>query len=129
MNTHADSTSQEAFDQLIKAPMDFFQRNREEGELDLVAWVRNELVAAGAKDRLSEAFDANRFVQDARMRNSHAQQYCLNRYFVMQFMSSREDTALLRYQLIYEIGTPEWMRIVKDSIIPNMINLDLPVPV
>ncbi len=113
--------------ELMTKPMDFYNSARKEDELDLVATVRQKMVDAGLSDKLPECQDGNRFIQDAKDRPAHAQQYNLNRYFCTQFMAAKEEAALERYALIYEIQPDEWLKIFDKTILPAVVNYDLPI--
>lgn len=117
----------EALTKLMQGPMDFYNSPKQEGELDLVALVRQRLVEMGLAERLNEGFDQNRFILEAHNKHAHAQQYLLNRYFATQFMAVADDTLLQRYALIYEVSTPNWVEIFEKSVLPAFVAYNLPV--
>lgn len=112
---------------LMKDPMDFYHGKRKDDEIDLVSVVRQRMVDAGLGDRLVDCFDHNRFIEEAKERPAHAQQYNLNRYFCTQFMAAEESAAIERYSLIYEISPDKWLTIFDKTILPAVVNYDLPV--
>lgn len=111
----------------FEAPMAFYNSQRDPQDIDLLREVRQMMTEAGLGDRLPEAFDKNRFIIEAQNRASHAQQYNLNRYLTLQFMACPQAGTTQRYSLIYEIAPNEWLRIFRDSILPAMVDYDLPV--
>lgn len=112
---------------LMQKPMDFYESKKPENELDLVAVVREKMIMAGLKDKVVECYDNNRFIIEAKDRPCHAQQYHLNRFFSTQFMAAKEQAAVERYSLIYEINSKEWLEIFDNLILPAVVNYDLPV--
>lgn len=112
---------------LMQKPMEFYQSERKEDEIDLVAVVREKMVEAGLGEKLPECYDSNRFIQEAKDRPAHAQQYNLNRFFCTQFMAAKEEASIERYALIYEIKPNEWLEIFDKTILPAVVNYNLPV--
>lgn len=119
----------EKLNDLMRGPMEQYQAARREDELDLVAIVRERMVQAGLLDKLPYAFDNNRFIQEAIGKPSHAQQYNLNRYFSTQLMATHDDTLVQRYALIYEIRPDEWLNVFDNTILPAIVNFNLPVEI
>ena len=119
----------EKLNDLMRGPMEQYQATRREDELDLVAIVRERMVQAGLLDKLPYAFDNNRFIQEAIGKPSHAQQYNLNRYFSTQLMAAQDDTLVQRYALIYEIRPDEWLNVFDNTILPAIVNFNLPVEI
>lgn len=113
--------------ELMQKPMDFYNSARKEDELDLISIVREKMVEVGLADKLPECFDNNRFIQDAKDRPAHAQQYNLNRFFCTQFMAAEADASIERYALIYEIKPDQWLEIFDKTILPAVVNYNLPV--
>ena len=111
----------------LKKTVDIYSQPRAEGEIDLVKVIRDKLQENGVtSERLEQAYDHSRFIEDAVPRQSHAQQFHLNRYFNDQLMMADADTRLERYQLIYEVTPSEWLKIMEKSVIPRFVELDLP---
>ena len=111
----------------LKKTVDIYSQPRAEGEVDLVKVIRDKLQENGVTtERLEKAYDHSRFIEDAIPRQSHAQQFHLNRYFNDQLMMADADTRLERYQLIYEVTPFEWLKIMEKSVIPRFVELDLP---
>ena len=130
--TPSEEQAQQDAEKIVKLmtePMKFYQSERQENEIDLISTVRQKLVDAGLSDRLPECFDDNRFIQEAKNRPAHAQQYNLNRYFCTQFMAAEEEASLERYALIYEIKPTEWLEIFDKTILPAVVNYNLPIKV
>lgn len=112
---------------LMNKPMELYSSARRVDELDLVAVVREKMVEVGLGDRIVECFDNNRFIQEAKNLPAHSQQYNLNRYFATQFMAAEKEAAIERYALIYEIRPDEWLHIFDKTILPAVVDYDLPV--
>lgn len=112
---------------LMEKPMGFYNADRKEDEIDLVAIVRQKMVEAGLVDKVRECYDTDRFIIEAKDRPAHAQQYNLNRFFCTQFMAAKEDASIERYALIYEIQPDQWLEIFDKTILPAVVNYDLPV--
>lgn len=119
----------EKFNEFMRGPMEQYQSPRREDEIDLVSVVRERMVQAGLLDKLPHAFDNNRFIQEAVGKPSHAQQYNLNRYFSTQLMVAQDDTLVQRYALIYEIQPDEWLNVFDNTILPAIVNFNLPVEI
>lgn len=117
----------QAIQEKFKGPMEFYNSQRHPGELDLIATVRGLMAEAGLGERLPYAFDNNRFILDALHRPAHAQQYNLNRYLTLQFMAAQEASTMPRYALIYEIAPHDWLSIFKDTVLPALVDANLPV--
>lgn len=114
----------------LKRAVDFYNQLPDPNEISLVDMVRRALVENGVQEQqLREAYDCDRFVIESAGKHAHAQQFNLNRYFANQLSyvdAEGGDTRLIRYQLIYEITPSEWFKIVKDSVIPNLVDFNLP---
>ena len=123
----APASDAEKIVKLMEKPMAFYQGKRQDDEMDLIHVVRQKMVDAGLSDKLVDCFDSNRFIVEAKERPAHAQQYNLNRYFCTQFMAADEQAAIERYSLIYEINPDQWLKIFDKTILPAVVNYDLPV--
>lgn len=126
INQAADDAVDKVVDLMTK-PMQQYMSARRDDEMDLVQIVREKMVQVGLADKLPECFDNNRFIQEAKDRPAHSQQYNLNRYFSTQFMAAKEDASIERYALIYEIRPDQWLEIFDKTILPAVVNYDLPV--
>jgi len=118
-----------AFEELNKKltqPAEHYASPRIEGEIDLVQEVRQRLIDSGLLGKI-QAYDFNRYIQEAQGKTSHAQQYNLNRWLNLQLMAVPQDTSVQRYALIYEINAAEWLSIFDRVILPALIDFDLPV--
>jgi len=127
-NIQQDEASEKIVE-LFKGPMRFYNTDRQSDELDLVKEVRQRLLSLGLEDKLQEGFDTNRFILEAVDKNSHVQQFLLNRYLTIQFMASQEDTAVERYALMNEVNPSDWLTVFEQRILPAVVNLDLPVKI
>ena len=115
--------------ELFKGPMAFYNSDRQNDEIDLVKEVRQRFLSLGLEDKLQDGFDSNRFILEADGKNSHVQQFLLNRYLSIQFMASESDTAVERYALMNEVNPSEWLTVFEQRILPAVVNLDLPVKI
>lgn len=114
---------------MMENPIGFYHTARSDTEMDLVSHVRSKLVEKGLLDKLPECFDQNRFIVEAKDKVAHVQQYLLNRYFNTQLMATEEDTSLERYSLIYEIRPDQWLEVFDKTILPTVVNCNLPVKI
>lgn len=115
--------------EMLHKPMEFYQSAPVDGEFQLLAAIRQRMAEKGLGDRLPAAFDQNRFIIEGQGRPAHAQQYNAIRWLTLQFMHAKdcEETRLARYSLIYEVSPAEFMVIFEQSILPALVNFDLPV--
>ena len=117
----------QAIQEKFKGPMEFYNSQRRPDEMDLISEVRGLMAEAGLSERLPYAFDSNRFIVEAKNRPAHAQQYNLNRYLTLQFMAAEGPVTIPRYALIYEIAPHDWLTIFKDTVLPALVDSNLPV--
>ncbi len=114
----------------LQRAVDFYNQLPDLNEISLVEMVRKALLDNGVPEQqLRDTYDCDRFVMESVGKHAHAQQFNLNRYFANQLSfvdAEGGDTRLIRYQLIYEITPSEWFKIVQDSIIPNLVDFNLP---
>lgn len=115
--------------ELMNAPIEFYNSQKLEGELDLVQAVRQRMSDHGLKEKLQNGFDANRFVVEAQGKPAHAQQYLMNRYFSTQLMAVEQDTVLQRYSLMYEVQPDEWLQVFEKTVLPAFVDYNLPAQV
>ena len=101
---------------------------RQPNEIDLIGIVRERLIASGLGDRIA-AYDSSRFIVEAADKSCSGQQYQLNRWLTLQFMTCSQDTSVQRYALIYEINAAEWLKVFDRVILPALIDFDLPVQI
>lgn len=114
--------------ELMNKPIEYYNSERMATEMDLVDKVRELFIKNGVGHLLKEAYEESRFIIEARSRPSHAQQYLLNRWISLQLMAKDNADPLLLYSLVYEIRPDQWLRIFEQYILPNMLSLDLPMP-
>jgi hypothetical protein len=111
---------------LMDKPISFYNSPRQANEMDLVGLVRDRLIQSGLLEKIDH-YDSSRFIIEAKDKPSHAQQYLLNRYLSTQLMAAPEDTSIERYALIYEIQPDQWLEIFDKTILPTVVNCNLPV--
>lgn len=119
----------EKINELMGKPMAMYNAGRVENEIDLIQEVRERLLAHGLHERVRTAYDTNRFILEAEGKPSHAQQYNLNRFLSLQFMAAQDAAQIQRYSLIYEVNAKEWLTIFDATILPALVEFDLPVPI
>lgn len=119
----------EKINQLFKGPMEFYEKPPLEDELNLIKEVRDRFVKYGQLEKMPDCYDNNRFIVEAIGKNSHVQQFHLNRYLSIQLMASGKDTAVERYALMNEVNPSQWLTVFEERILPACINLDLPIKI
>ena len=119
------STGQQSMDRHAQA-MSQFNQKREEGDIDLIDIVRNELVNAGLGQKLQAGYDNNRFIIDAKDKPSSVQRYFLNRYWNIQLMSSEKPSTEERFCLVPNGTNDDWLRLFKSKVLPFIIENGLP---
>lgn len=132
MDQQTEVNYHEAADKIaeaFKGPMAFYNSDRVEGELDLVKEVRDRFVSLGLADKLQDGYDTNRFILEAVGKNSHVQQFLLNRYLTLQLMASQNETSIERYALMNEVNPSAWLTVFEKRILPAVVNNDLPVKI
>lgn len=106
---------------------DYF-KPRAEGEINLVAEVRQILIDSGFGQKIA-AYDNNRMVADAFDKCSSVQRFQLNRYFSMQLIMASRDSTEERFCLIPNGEVSDWLTLFKSKIVPFMIEADLLRPI
>lgn len=109
-----------------QAAVSDYHRKRQEGDIDLIKKVRDELVAAGLSQKLPDAYDNNRFIKDAVDKPSNVQCYFLNRYWSLQLMTSSKPSSEERFCLVSDGSMEDWLRLFKAKILPFVIENNLP---
>jgi hypothetical protein len=98
-----------------------------EGEIDLIATVREILVASIGTNRVVEAYDTNRFIVMSQGRNSDVQRSNLNRYWSYQLLSAPAQSQEERYCLIPNGTISDWLGLFQSKIMPFVIEHSLPI--
>lgn len=113
----------------IAQGVEYYSGAKEEQDIDLISVVRSQLVSSGLANRLSTAFDSNRFIVEAAGRKSDIQRFLLNRYWNQQLMSSNKMSIEERYCLIPDGSTDEWLKLFQDKVLPFIIENGLPIEI
>lgn len=106
-----------------------YTSTRKEGDINLIAKVRELLLNAGLKENVAGAYDNHRWIIDGEEKTPNVQQYLLNRYWSQQLLCCPADTVSQRMFLVPD-GSPEnWLKFFEVSILPFLIEHKLPVDV
>lgn len=116
-------------DNKLQQGIDHYHQPRAEGEVDLIATVRQLLIEAGLAQRVSAFFDTNRFIVEAINKNSSAQRFLLNKYWSLQLMASTTPSIEERFCLIPNGTTGDWLRLFSSRLMPFIIANELPVKI
>lgn len=106
-----------------------YNEEKPEGDIDLVAEVRNILMSNGLGQRLPTCYDNNVFIVEAVGKSSNVQRFLINRYWNQQLMLSNKPATEERYCLIPNGRVEDWISLFKDKIMPFILENDLPVTV
>lgn len=106
-----------------------YSQPKPEGDIDLVALVRERLVTAGLAKLAETGYDTNRFVIEAAGKPSSVQRYLLNRYWHLQLMSSQKPCSEERYCLIPNGTVNDWLNLFTTKVLPFVIANNLPVSI
>lgn len=121
----------ENFSRTMHQRMGVYNRAARPDEMDLLAHVRELLVEQLTEGVVADLFDTDRHVRDAVGKNAHAQQFHLNQYFALQFMSAASqdirESQLARYSLLTDARPDEWLMVFKQKILPTFLHFNLPV--
>lgn len=107
---------------IVQTPYD---TPKPEGDVDLVAAVREKMVVLLGLETVQKFFDPHQFVTAAQGRHSDVQRLCLSRWFTRQLMTAGHHTHDLRPQLNC-FDTTLWLKAVTEAIIPAMQQFQLP---
>lgn len=102
-----------------------FNQPKPEGDIDLVAEVRQILQESGLVQNAIEYFDTNRLIQDAIGKSSDVQRHLMNRYWSTQLAMVPNSTDI-RYMLIPNGTILEWLKLFCSVIVPVLITHRLP---
>lgn len=97
-----------------------------EGELDLIAVVREDLVSAGLGEQLAEHYDNNQWIVDGKNRLAEVQRYLLNRYLNFQLQQCPVSSIDARYSLLKKGKIETWLQLFRDNVLPFMVEHRLP---
>lgn len=100
---------------------------RHPDDLDLVAWVRNELFAAGLGQEVIQGFDTSPTIQTASMKRPEVQRYMLNKFLNLQLMMYASESINERFCLVPNGQLTEWMTLFKNSVLPFLVAKRLPM--
>lgn len=121
----------ENFSRTMHRHMGVYNRTARPDEMDLLAHVRGMLVEQLTEGVVADLFDTDRHIRDAVGKNAHAQQFHLNQYFALQFMSAASqdirESQLARYSLLTDARPDEWLMVFKQKILPTFLHFNLPV--
>lgn len=106
---------------------DYF-KPRTEGEIDLVAEVRNILVSSGLGQNIGN-YDDNRIIVDAVDKSSAVQRFQLNRFFALQMVMVNANSTEERFCLIPNGNVSDWLILFKSKVLPFLIEHNLPKPI
>lgn len=120
---------QQQTQQGMKQGIEQYHQPKPEGDIDLIAEVRQHLVNSGLAQRATEAFDNNHFIAEAANKPSTVQRFLLNRYWGMQLMQAGKPSIEERYCLIPNGEVSDWLKLFKEKILPFVIENNLPVSI
>jgi len=113
---------------LLKEGFERFSAPRQDGDIDLVTLVRNQLVASGMFNGQSiNGFDNDPIIMEAVDKQSHIQRFLLNRYWTRQLMMLNIDTIEIRLHLIANGSEEDWMRLFTNTVLPFVFQHQLPI--
>lgn len=111
----------------VQSPaMQQYREPRADGEINLIAQVRQLLVNAGLENAASSFYDSDANLRDALNRNAEVQRYWLNRYWNLQLMNCRTVSVNERFCLIPNGSVDDWLRLFTDKVLPFIVKNQLP---
>ena len=111
----------------LKDAMAMYSQIRAADDIDLISEVRNVLCNSGLAARLPEAFDSHQYISEGMNKPSNVQRYLLNRYWNAQLMVHAHISSDQRYCLIPNGTVQQWLNLFKSSVMPFIIQHNLPV--
>jgi hypothetical protein len=93
---------------------------------DLVAEVRNLLVASGLAMEAQKAYDTHNYIVEACIRRPLTQRFLLNRFWNLQLIMAPKPSIEERSCLIVDGSIDEWLHLFKAKILPFLIETRLP---
>lgn len=112
----------------LKEGIDSFNAPRQEGDMDLIAIVRQVLIdALSQKGRQLTGFDSNYLIAQALKAQPHIQRWQLNRYWTIQLACAPSSTLHIRQFLINDGTEEDWLRLFTQKVLPFVVDNNLPV--
>jgi len=111
-------------DPLAQGRAQFFQP-KPEGDIDLVAEVRNRLISAGLLRQAEAFYDTHEHVIGAVNKESSVQRHLLNRYWNLQ-LSMCPNNMDVRFYLVPNGKIEDWLRLFSESVMPFIVQNQLP---
>ena len=115
------------YDQQHMESFNSFLEPRQDGDIDLVSFVRSVLLQYGLKEQLEQHFDTDGYILKAMNKRPEIQRYLINIYLTLQLMKSKKSSIEQRYGLLPAGPIEDWMTIFKEYIAPFMADEQLPV--
>ena len=103
-----------------------FTDPRPEGQIDMVAAVREALIGAGLAQCVQECFDNDKTIIDASPVCENAQRFLLNKFWMHQLLALEVDTQRERFVLLDTGDAKHWIHLFKEVILPTAIVHRLP---
>lgn len=121
-------TNQENQSNFLKQSVEDYNKVYE-NDIDLVNEVRKLLIGSGiSQAKLDITFEVNRFIIDAKDKNSAVQKFALNRYWSQQ-LSFVPNSIETRFMLIMNGTVQEWLDLFTKGVLPVIIEHNLPNPI
>lgn len=111
--------------QNVVQAMEHYKQPKPNGDIDLIAEVRQRMIKAGLSHRIAH-FDNHKFIQEANGKESSVQRYLLNRYWTSQLLHSSTVSIEERYCLIPDGMISDWLDLFQARVLPFVIANDLP---
>ena len=106
-----------------------YRAQRQPGDFDLVAEVRNLLINAGATERVIQHYDTNHTIVEAATKVPDVQRQLLNRYLYLQIVQCSARSTEERQSLIPNGSLDDWLRLFKATVLPFMVANNLPTAI
>lgn len=116
-------------DNKLQQGIEQYHQPKDAADVDLIQAVRDHLNNSGLNNRVTAFYDSNRFIIEARDKNSNAQRFLLNRYWSLQLMTSPKPSTEERFCLIPNGTTEDWLKLFKNKVLPFVIENNLPVKI
>lgn len=96
------------------------------GEIDMIKEVRSILSQSGLDSQLP-FYDGSRFIQEGQNKTYQVQRHCLNRFWTLQLLNAKEESSIVRQNLV-DRGDPDiWFKCFKEKVLPFVVRHKLPV--
>lgn len=106
--------------------VNIYKATRQEGDIDLVQMVRDELATVGLEAQLAAHFDNDQNIIDAKTKVPEVQRYLLNRFLNHQLRMSGTGSIEARSYLLTGGSLDHWFALFKDHVVPYMYKNNLP---